>query len=123
MDATTRRFFVLAGTLAFGLAGGISTARAEEPAGAAFDRAFSAVGPAAEGGVGVAGRVVTRFAPPVAAPVEPASATLPLALSRGPLLRPCDVPGSGCRNPQVSSTPIGVPPIGPGTRPPVAPNP
>lgn len=123
MKAILRIMLVLTGMLALGLAGGVPTARAEEPAGPAFDRTFSAVGAAAEGEVGVAGRVVTRFAPPVASPVAPSSATIPLALSRGTLLRPCDVPGSGCRNVQTASTPVGVPPIGPGTRPPTPPSP
>lgn len=123
MTAMTRRILVLVGAFLLGLIGGISTARAEEPAGPAFDRTFSTVAPTAEGGVGVAGRVVTRFAPPVAAPVDPASTTIPVSLTRGPLLRPCDTPGSGCRNPQVASTPVGVPPIGPGTRPPTPPTP
>ncbi|MFO0689874.1 MAG: hypothetical protein U0900_14350 [Myxococcota bacterium] len=123
METTTRRILVLLGTLTLGLMGALPSARAEEPTGAAFDRTFSTVAPTAEGGVGVAGRVVTRFAPPVAAPVDPASTTIPVALTRGPLLRPCDTPGSGCSNPQVASTPVGVPPIGPGTRPPTTPNP
>ena len=125
MKAMTRRLLVLAGAFLLGPIGGISTARAEEPAGSAFDRTFSAVGPTADGRVGVAGRVVTRFAPPVAAPVAPASTTIPLSLSlsRSPLLRPCDPPGSGGRNPQAASTPVGVPPIGPGTRPPTPPTP
>ncbi|MBK7949033.1 MAG: hypothetical protein IPK00_09870 [Deltaproteobacteria bacterium] len=120
MTTTTRRILAMTGAFLLGMIGGYSTARAEEPVGSAFDRTFS-VAPTAEGEVGVAGRVVTRFAPPVAAPVDPTSATIPLSLSRSPLLRPCDTPGSGCRNPQAASTPVGVPPIGPGTRPPTNP--
>jgi len=123
MMAILRITLVLTGMLALNFVGGAATARAEEPAGPAFDRTFSAVGAAGQGEVGVAGRVVTRFAPPVAAPVDPSSTTIPLALSRSTLLRPCDVPGSGCRNVQTASTPVGVPPIGPGTRPPTPPGP
>lgn len=121
MEAMTRGIRVLAATWAFGLIGGVSTAHAEEPAGSAFDRTFSPVGSAAQDAVGVAGRVVTRFTPPVAAPHAPGATTIPIALSRGPVLRPCDIPGSGCRNAQTASTTVGVPPIGPGTRPPTPP--
>lgn len=84
----------------------------------AFDREFStrAAGQAAP--VGPAGKVVLRFAPPVAAPLEPAASGQPLGLSRSALIRPCDSPGSGCRNPQPVTPQVGVPPIVPGTRPP-----
>lgn len=87
-------------------------------AGPAFDRAFSATGPAQEVGGGLAGKVVDRFAPPVAAPIDTRSPGQPLAQATGPLLRPCDTPGSGCRNPSPNTTQVVVPPILPGTRPP-----
>lgn len=107
---------VLAG--AFGL-GFVGVASAEEPqAGSAFDRMFSPTSPSQEGEVGVAGPVVDRFAPPVAAPIAPGSPGQPLAQTLGPVLRPCDTPGSGCRNPQPNSPQVVVPPIVPGTRPP-----
>ena len=77
-----------------------------------------ATSPSQEGEVGVAGPVVDRFAPPVAAPIAPGSPGQPLAQALGPVLRPCDTPGSGCRNPQPSSPQVVVPPIVPGTRPP-----
>ncbi|MBY0399034.1 hypothetical protein K2X89_01980 [Myxococcota bacterium] len=124
MDAKTRRISWITGSLVLAALGAADVARAAEPAGTAFDRAFRAGGPSSEAGaIGIAGPVVTRFAPPVAAPIDPASATLPLALTRSPLLRPCDVPGSGCRNAQAAPPPVVVPPIGPGTRPPHSPNP
>jgi hypothetical protein len=95
------------------------TAPAEEPAsGSAFDRMFSSTSPSREGDVGVAGPVVDRFAPPVAAPIAPGSPGQPIAQALGPVMRPCDTPGSGCRNPQPSSPQVVVPPIVPGTRPP-----
>ena len=99
---------------------GIAGAAAAEqpPAGAAFDRIFSPATPSREGGVGIAGPVVDRFAPPVAAPIAPGSPGQPFAQALGPVLRPCDSPGSGCRNPQPSSPQVVVPPIVPGTRPP-----
>lgn len=111
-----------------------ATATAEEPradapgvepsAASAFDARFSpATRAGGTEGVGLAGRVVERFAPPVAAPIEAVGNPVPVALSRGPLLRPCDTPGSGCQNVQPTSTQVGVPPIVPGTRPPQAPNP
>jgi len=88
-------------------------------AGPAFDRAFAARGPASEAPVGPAGKVVDRFAPPVAAPIAAAQEAQPFALSKGQLIRPCDTPGSGCRNAtQVQQPPVVVPPIIPGTRPP-----
>lgn len=121
MKAMTRRMLVLAGTFLLGLLGGNSTGRAEELSESAYDRTFSAVAPTAGGGVG--GPVVTPFAPPVAAPFDPASTTIPLSLSRSPLLRSWDTPVSGGRNPQVASMPVGVPPIGQGTRPPTSPTP
>jgi len=83
----------------------------------AFDRAFSATGPAAEVGGGLAGKVVDRFAPPVAAPLDTRSPGQPLAQTTGPVLRPCDTPGSGCRNPSPIAPQVVVPPIVPGTRP------
>lgn len=89
--------------------------------GPAFDRAFAVNGPGREAGAGPAGRVVERFAPPVAAPIDPSTMTRPFSSARGPLLRPCDTPGSGCRNPSPSTPQVGVPPIGPGTRPPIVP--
>lgn len=89
--------------------------------GTAFDRVFSVNGPAHEAGPGPAGRVVERFAPPVAAPIDPSTPAQPFTTARGSLLRPCDTPGSGCRNPSPSTPGAGVPPIGPGTRPPTAP--
>lgn len=97
-------------------------AGAEEPvaAGSAFDRAFSTPAPARKNEVGIAGKVVDRFTPPVAAPIDPGSPGQPLAQTTGPILRPCDTPGSGCRNPQPISPQVGVPPIVPGTRPPRA---
>jgi len=87
-------------------------------AGPAFDRAFGAQGPAGEARVGAAGRVVERFAPPVAAPIEAGENVKPFPLSRGALIRPCDTPGSGCRNPSPVQPGVVVPPIVPGTRPP-----
>lgn len=89
-------------------------------AGPAFDRAFAVSGPGHEAGAGPAGRVVERFAPPVAAPIDPSTTARPYSTSRGSLLRPCDTPGSGCRNPSPSTPQVGVPPIGPGTRPPTS---
>ncbi len=89
-------------------------------AGPAFDRAFAVSGPGHEAGAGPAGRVVERFAPPVAAPIDPSTTAQPFSTSRGSLLRPCDTPGSGCRNPSPSTPQVGVPPIGPGTRPPTS---
>ncbi|MEZ4331135.1 MAG: hypothetical protein R3F35_05260 [Myxococcota bacterium] len=73
--------------------------------------------------IGVAGRVVERFAPPVAAPIDGLRNPVPVALTRGAVLRPCDTPGSGCQNVQPASTQVGVPPIVPGTRPPQVPSP
>lgn len=113
----------LAGTLISGiLLAGVAVAeeRSAEAvsAGPAFDRAFSATGPAQEVGGGLAGKVVDRFAPPVASPMSTRSPGPPLAQTVGPLLRPCDTPGSGCRNPSPSSPQVVVPPILPGTRPP-----
>lgn len=107
---------VLAGVVGLGFAGAAS---AEEPAaGSVFDRMFSTTSPSREGALGVAGPVVDRFAPPVAAPIAPSSPGQPLAQALGPVLRPCDTPGSGCRNPQPNSPQVVVPPIVPGTRPP-----
>jgi hypothetical protein len=105
--------------MAIGIAG---AAHAEEPVapGSAFDRTFSATSPDRANEVGVAGKVVDRFTPPVAAPIDPGSPGQPLAQTLGPVLRPCDTPGSGCRNPQPISPQVGVPPIVPGTRPPRA---
>ncbi len=96
--------------------------RAGSPAAAApaFDRVFSATSPGRPDAVGVAGKVVDRFTPPVAAPIDSTSPGQPLAQTTGPVLRPCDTPGSGCRNPQPISSQVGVPPIVPGTRPPRA---
>lgn len=84
---------------------------------AGVDRVFAPMGAAGANAVGLAGKVVHRFTPPVASPVSPAVQTIPDALTRGPLIRPCDSPGSGCRNPVSPSTAVGVPPIGPGGRP------
>ena len=89
-------------------------------AGPAFDRAFSPAAPAEIAGAGLAGKVVDRFAPPVAAPIDTRSPGQPLAQTSGPLLRPCDTPGSGCRNPSPVTRQVVVPPIVPGTRPPRA---
>ncbi len=90
------------------------------PAGPAFDRAFSPTAASEVAGGALAGKVVDRFAPPVAAPIETRSPGQPLAQTTGPLLRPCDTPGSGCRNPSPVTTQVVVPPIVPGTRPPRA---
>ncbi len=124
MTTTTRNsFWVRAGLwiVAAQLVAGL--ALAEDPsgdavAGRAYDRAFSQTGPAAEVGGGLAGKVVDRFAPPVAAPMDTRSPGQPLAQTTGPLLRPCDTPGSGCRNPSPIAPQVVVPPIIPGTRPP-----
>ena len=102
------------------VSGGPAANPATVSAGPLFDRAFAVNGPGREAGAGPAGRVVERFAPPVAAPIEPSTMPRPFTSARGALLRPCDTPGSGCRNPSASTTPAGVPPIGPGTRPPIA---
>lgn len=73
------------------------------------------------GGVGPAGRIVDRFPPPVAAPAN-TGLRVASALSSGPLIIPCDTPGSGCRNVIAGSGPNppgGVnPPIVPGGPPP-----
>lgn len=88
----------------------------------AADSAAGAGGAARlEGEVGAAGRVVDRFTPPVAAPIAAANLGAPRALERGALVRPCDSPGSGCRNPAPSTPQIVTPPIVPGTRPPRTP--
>lgn len=82
-------------------------------------------------GVGIAGKVVDRFAPPVASGAG-AAAFDAKTDGRGALsvntLRPCDTPGAACRNfggPQAVTVPVN-PPITPGIRgggltPPVAP--
>ena len=101
------------------VSGAPATNAAPGSAGSIFDRAFAVNGPGREAGAGPAGRVVERFAPPVAAPMDPSTMTRPFTSARGALLRPCDTPGSGCRNPSASTPPAGVPPIGPGTRPPI----
>ena len=101
------------------VSGGPAANAATVSAGPLFDRAFAVNGPGREAGAGPAGRVVERFAPPVAAPIDPSTMTRPFTSARGALLRPCDTPGSGCRNPSASTPPAGVPPIGPGTRPPI----
>lgn len=97
---------------------GASRASAQAAPGAAFDRAFAPNGLGADPTIGAAGKVVNRFAPPVAAPVAAGTSGFPQLAERGSILRPCDSPGSGCRNPQSSTPAASVPPIGPGTRPP-----
>jgi hypothetical protein len=81
----------------------------------AFDEALAASG----SGIGPAGRVVDRFAPPVAsagaAPLALAAASQPFGMDGG-VLRPCDTPGSGCRNLTGTAGPPN-PPILPGVRP------
>ncbi len=76
-------------------------------------------------GVGPAGKIVERFAPPVAAPADPGFRVVS-SMKSGPLILPCDAPGSGCR----STSGIaagggggggGNPPIVPGGPPPVPP--
>ncbi len=101
------------------VSGGPAANAATVSAGPLFDRAFAVNGPGREAGAGPAGRVVERFAPPVAAPLDSSTIARPYSAARGPLLRPCDTPGSGCRNPSASTPQAGVPPIGPGTRPPI----
>ena len=88
---------------------------------ASFDRAMSASAQS-NAGVGAAGKVVNRFAPPVASPPPRVDINVASALDVGVLIQPCDTPGSGCR---VISAPPGVPPsqgnppIIPGRLPPV----
>lgn len=97
---------------------------AARSAASAFDARFAPptrVG--GEAGVGVAGRVVERFTPPVAAPIDGGLNPVPVTALRASVLRPCDTPGSGCQNVQAVSTQVGVPPIVPGTRPPASPSP
>lgn len=123
MTTTRNSFWMRAGLwiVASQLVAGLALAeeRAGDPVAAReFDRKFSATGPAAEVGGGLAGKVVDRFTPPVAAPMATRSPGQPLAQATGPLLRPCDTPGSGCRNPSPISPQVVVPPILPGTRPP-----
>ena len=85
---------------------GFDARRGERPRGslaADFDRELTGVtANGAEGpGVGAAGRVVERFAPPVAAGSGP-SAFAAGTDGQGSLgvsaLRPCDTPGAACRN-------------------------
>jgi hypothetical protein len=72
-------------------------------------------------GIGPAGRLVDRFPPPVAAAAD-SGLRVASSLNDGPLIYPCDSPGSGCRNVAVGGGPRppgGVnPPIIPGGRPP-----
>lgn len=111
-----------AGMLVAFVLGWAGAGQAEEPVAAApaFDRAFSAASPTQTIEGGIAGKVVQRFTPPVAAPIDPGSPGQPLAQTTGAVLRPCDTPGSGCRNPQANTPQVVVPPIVPGTRPPRA---
>ena len=48
-------------------------------------------------GVGPAGKIVERFAPPVAAPADPGFGVVS-SMKSGPLILPCDAAGSGCRS-------------------------
>jgi hypothetical protein len=120
MSRSDRRMVVWVGIFVAGILWGARSAQAEEatPAAPAFDREFSARATELEAPVGPAGKVVLRFAPPVAAPIDAAPSGQPLGLSRSALIRPCDSPGSGCRNPQPVTPQVSVPPVVPGTRPP-----
>jgi hypothetical protein len=93
-----------------------------------FDRAMASAAKS-NAGVGAAGKVVARFAPPVAAPLQ-TQTRIPYAstLDVGALIKPCDTPGSSCRNLSVTGTPppppspmVPNPPIIPGRLPPVPP--
>lgn len=78
-----------------------SGAAAAVAAASAFDDALASA-MASSDELGGAGRAVERFAPPVAAaggsPLALAGAAQPFGIDGGDLLRPCDTPGSGCRN-------------------------
>jgi hypothetical protein len=71
------------------------------------------------GGVGTAGRVVDRFAPPVAAPARTSVSSVARPLGSDVLIRPCDRPGSGCRNVTSGAGSVN-PPLVPGRPPPVS---
>ena len=89
----------------------IDTSRDAENAAVAFDESF--------GDLSVAGPVVDRFAPPVAA-VMPSALALNVAsrnvgLPAGSIRQPCDSPGAGCQNTPIPPGPIVIP--GPPGRP------
>jgi hypothetical protein len=88
---------------------------------AGFDRAMVASAQS-NNGVSAAGKVVARFAPPVASPPQ-ASLQVASTLNVGNLIKPCDRPGSGCNNLAATSVSPpstgGNPPIIPGRLPPV----
>lgn len=79
----------------------ISGAAAAVAAASAFDDALASA-MASSDELGGAGPAVERFAPPVAAaggsPLALAGAAQLFGIDGGDLLRPCDTPGSGCRN-------------------------
>ena len=76
---------------------------------------------ASKSGVGPAGKVVNRFAPPVAAPPD-SSIQVASNLTPRIVILPCDQPGSGCRN-VFQPQPIVMPPPPPpaGGNPPIVP--
>ncbi len=107
----------LGGVPILAAAAGAGTAAAA--ASGAFDNAVASARNQ-NGGVGPAGRIVDRFPPPVAASSN-SGMRVASNLNRGPLILPCDSPGSGCRNVRGGgSSPPGNlnPPIIPGGRPP-----
>lgn len=82
-------------------AGEIFSVPAAVVASEVFDDSWISVMESSDG-PGPAGRVVERFAPPVAAPggspLVLAAAAQPFGIDRGRLRLPCDSPGSGCQN-------------------------
>ncbi|MCP4905996.1 MAG: hypothetical protein GY910_13550 [bacterium] len=95
----------------------VAAAAAAGAASKAFDGAFDA------GDDAPAGRVVDRFAPPVAAaggsPLALASAARAFGTQAGGVRQACDAPGAGCRNVMGAAVnPIPNPPWIPGVKPP-----
>lgn len=87
-------------------------------AASAFDDSFAAASrDSLADGTGAAGKVVDRFAPPVAGAASGGLAMADLAgLRKGRVLRACDSPGAGCSNTGAGQGPAN-PPITPGVRP------
>ncbi len=97
---------------------GAAIAGAGVSATGAFDEAFGAGEGLAVDAVDAAGKVVERFAPPVAAvggsALSVAAAAQPFGVSSGNVRRPCDSPGAGCQSLRGGLT---NPPFTPGVRP------
>ena len=92
---------------------------AEQAAG--FDDAVASARDANDG-VGAAGTLADRFPPPVAAPGSVSGMAVASSVVGGPLILPCDTPGSGCRNTAVANVMNPPPPPpGGGGNPPIIP--